>query len=284
MIRATTRSDLRDAIASFGPTRTRTGLVPTMGYLHEGHLSLIDLVRESCDVTVVSIFVNPLQFGPGEDLDRYPRDLERDATLAAGRGTDVLFVPAREVMYPAGEVEVFVDAPRLADRLCGAFRPGHFRGVLTVVAKLLNLARPDVAAFGQKDYQQLALIRRMVRDLDVPVEILAGPIIREPDGLAMSSRNVYLDGDERRDARVLNRALTDAQAAYAAGTRDAADLVRIVRERLDTAERVSTQYVELVGPEDLEPVATAFDGAVLAIAVHVGATRLIDNRTLREAE
>jgi pantoate--beta-alanine ligase len=282
VIRAATRSALDDALAQARSAGRRIGLVPTMGYLHEGHLSLIDIARRSCDTVVVSVFVNPLQFGPGEDLDRYPRDIERDAELAAARGTDVLFVPPMEEIYPSGDVEVVVDAPRLSDRLCGAFRPGHFRGVLTVVAKLLNIVAPAVAVFGRKDYQQLALIRRMVSDLDMGVSIVAGPIVREPDGLAMSSRNVYLAQDEREQATLLSRGLRDANTAFAAGETGEAALVRTVRDRLDTGPLIRTQYIQLVDPDELGPVETAIRGSVLAVAAHVGATRLIDNLALGE--
>jgi pantoate--beta-alanine ligase len=253
-----------------------------MGYLHEGHLTLIDIARRSCDTVVVSLFVNPMQFGPGEDLDRYPRDIERDAAMASDRGTDVLFAPSTDDVYPAGGTEIVVDAPRLKDRLCGAFRPGHFRGVLTVIAKLLNIVAPAVAVFGRKDYQQLALIRRMVSDLDMGVEIVAGPIVREPDGLAMSSRNVYLALEEREQATLLSRGLADANTAFAAGETGAAALVRTVRDRLDTGPLIRPQYIDLVDPDALDPVETASPGSVLALAAHVGATRLIDNLVLGE--
>lgn len=280
MIRTTTRAGLREALEPARSSGGRIGLVPTMGYLHEGHLSLIDRVRTECDTVVVSVFVNPLQFGPGEDLDRYPRDLERDAGMAAARGTDILFAPSDAGMYPEGAVDVIVDAPELANRLCGAFRPGHFRGVLTVVAKLLNGVAPHVAIFGQKDFQQLALIRRMVRDLDIPVEILAGPIIRESDGLALSSRNVYLNEAERKDAALLSRGLGEAAAAFDEGTTSAAELIDIVRERLDQGATVRPQYIELVEPDHLDAVAIASCGDVLAVAAYVGETRLIDNAIL----
>lgn len=282
MIRAATRSALVEALAPARTAGGRIGLVPTMGYLHEGHLTLIDIARRSCDTVVVSLFVNPMQFGPGEDLDRYPRDIERDAAMASDRGTDVLFAPSTDDVYPAGGTEIVVDAPRLKDRLCGAFRPGHFRGVLTVIAKLLNIVAPAVAVFGRKDYQQLALIRRMVSDLDMGVEIVAGPIVREPDGLAMSSRNVYLALEEREQATLLSRGLADANTAFAAGETGAAALVRTVRDRLDTGPLIRPQYIDLVDPDALDPVETASPGSVLALAAHVGATRLIDNLVLGE--
>lgn len=282
MIRVATRAELQHALDAERGKGRRIGFVPTMGFLHEGHLSLIDMAGSAADCVVVSIFVNPLQFGPNEDLDRYPRDLERDAALAAGRGTHILFAPTVAEMVPA-EPAVIVDAPELSNRLCGAFRPGHFRGVLTIVAKLFNLVRPDVAVFGQKDFQQLTLIRRMVRDLMMPVEILAGPTVREPDGLALSSRNVYLSPGERADALRLSQALRLAQHAFAEGLRDAAELRARVYHHLSQGEAVRPQYVELVAADSLEPVATARPGDVLAIAAFVGQTRLIDNHVLTEA-
>ncbi|HET9982217.1 MAG TPA: pantoate--beta-alanine ligase [Longimicrobiales bacterium] len=280
MITAPTIAAVRAAVAEARRGGARVALVPTMGYLHEGHLSLVDEARRRGDLVVMSIFVNPLQFGVGEDLDRYPRDLERDAALAADRGVDVLFVPARDEMYPAGEPVVRVVPGRLADRLDGAARPGHFEGVLTVVAKLLNIVQPDLAIFGQKDFQQSVLVRRMVADLDVPVEIVVAPIVREPDGLALSSRNVYLGAAERASARALSRALGAAEAAARAGERDAARLLAAMRAVLDAEPGVRPQYVELVDPETLEPVATAVAGTVAAVAAFVGPTRLIDNLVL----
>ena len=280
MNRLTTRDELRDAVAEARGSGLRIALVPTMGYLHEGHLSLIDEARARADFVVVSLFVNPLQFGPSEDLARYPRDLERDAALAADRGADVLFAPADEEMYPDGEPGVIVDAPSLGERLCGAFRPGHFRGVLTVVAKLFHLAAPDVAIFGRKDFQQYVLIRRMAADLNFPIEVIAAPIVRDEDGLALSSRNVYLSPQERSDALLLSRALSEAQEAFTKGTSDAATLIARVRDTLETGRAVRVQYVEIVNPHDLYPVATARPGDVLALAAFVGSTRLIDNATL----
>jgi len=277
VIRVAARAELERVLGERRSDGRSVALVPTMGFLHEGHLSLIDIADREADLTVVSIFVNPIQFAPGEDLDRYPRDIERDASLAAGRAAAVLFVPAVAEMYPGGDPGVVVDAPLLAGRLCGAFRPGHFQGVLTVVAKLFNMVRPDVAVFGRKDYQQLTLIRAMVRDLNMPVRIVAGPIVREPDGLALSSRNVYLDEDERSQATLLHQGLLDAEEAFARGVTDAATLVGIVQDRLSRGSRVRTQYVELVNGESLAPVEQATPGTVLAIAAHVGNTRLIDN-------
>jgi pantoate--beta-alanine ligase len=251
-----------------------------MGYLHEGHLMLIDAARAEADYVVLSLYVNPLQFGPTEDLARYPRALERDAELAGRRGVDLLFAPGDEDMYPRGQPRVFVVAPGLDDRLCGHFRPGHFRGVLTIVAKLLNIVGPDVAVFGAKDFQQLVLIRRMVADLDVPVRIVGGAIVREDDGLAMSSRNAYLSGEERADAASLRRALMAAQDRFSAGERSAGALTALVHAELGKGDTVRAQYVELVDAESLDPVVEASAGDVLAIAAFVGKTRLIDNHAL----
>ncbi len=279
----TTRAELRAAVAAARARGARIGLVPTMGYLHEGHLALVDSARAVVGAdgfVVMSVFVNPLQFGAGEDLERYPRDLPRDAKLAAQRGVDLLFAPTTEQRYPAGEPQVQVVPGAMADRLCGAFRPGHFQGVLTVVAKLFNLVQPDVAVFGRKDFQQAVLIRRMVRDLDFPIEIVAAPTVRERDGLALSSRNVYLSPPDQQAALALSRALGAARAAFAAGQHDAARLLEAARGVLAAEPRVRVQYLELVDPETLEPVERADARSVLALAAHVGATRLIDNMAL----
>lgn len=278
-----TPSELRDALAALraGTPAPRIAFVPTMGYLHDGHLSLIDRARERADRVVVSIFVNPLQFGPGEDLERYPRDLERDLGLARGRGVDLVFTPQTATMYPSGDPVVQVVPRRMADRLCGAARPGHFDGVLTVVAKLFNLVRPDVAVFGQKDYQQAALIRRMVEDLDMGVEIDLAPTVREDDGLALSSRNVYLNDEQRTTARALPRALSRALEAYREGQRDAGAILGVAREVLQEEPGLELQYLELVDPDTLEPRDEARPGCVIAVAAFVGETRLIDNMILR---
>lgn len=261
-------------------SRGRTiALVPTMGYLHEGHLSLLDRAVDRSDVCVMSIYVNPLQFGPREDFAEYPRDLERDARLARERGVDVLFAPADDDMFPRGEPVVRVVPSRMADRLCGAFRPGHFEGVLTIVAKLFNIVQPDVAVFGRKDYQQAALIRRMVVDLDLPIEIDVAPIVREPDGLALSSRNSYLDSGERRRAARIHRGLSSALEAFQDGERSVDRLRGVARAVMEGD--VGIQYIEIVDPDTLEPVAAARPGCVLAVAAFVGETRLIDNVILR---
>ena len=251
-----------------------------MGYLHEGHLTLIDTARDNGDVVVLSIYVNPLQFGPTEDLDRYPRDFERDTDLARGRGVDFVFAPDDNEMYGGDTPAVTVHAPHLSDRLCGLFRQGHFEGVLTVVAKLFNIVQPDAAVFGQKDFQQHVLIRRMVHDLSYPIDIIVAPLIREPDGLAMSSRNIYLSADARASALALSRALRVAQLRYRAGERKPAALVQSARQLLDAERGVTLQYVEVVDPASLETPGRADDTSVMAVAAVVGKTRLIDNAIL----
>jgi pantoate--beta-alanine ligase len=254
--------------------------VPTMGFLHEGHLALVDRARATCDVVVMSVFVNPLQFGAGEDLERYPRDLERDAALAESRGVDILFAPGGDEMYPSGPSLTRVVAPGLEDRLCGAFRPGHFEGVLTVVAKLFHIVQPDVAVFGQKDLQQSVLIRRMVQDLDMPLRVEIAPVVREADGLAMSSRNVYLSPEERTAALSLSRSLAAAQAAFAAGETGPEALAGAARLILAAEPGVSIQYVEVVDTATLHTPRQARRGDAVAVAAHAGATRLIDNHVL----
>ena len=255
------------------------GLVPTMGYLHEGHLSLVRRCRAENDVVVASIFVNPTQFGPGEDLSSYPRDLDRDRELLASAGTDLVFAPEPEALY-APDASTWVEETRLASGLCGASRPGHFRGVCTVVLKLFQIVGPQRAYFGEKDYQQLQVIRRMVRDLDVPVEVVGCPLVREPDGLARSSRNVYLSPEERSLALGLSRALEVVQEAARRGDRDASSLIRTARERLEGDSRVQVDYLELVDPQTLERVPRLDREARLVMAVRVGRTRLLDNGPL----
>ncbi|HET7603732.1 MAG TPA: pantoate--beta-alanine ligase [Gemmatimonadales bacterium] len=259
----------------------RVALVPTMGALHEGHLALVDAARRSADAVVMSIFVNPLQFAPNEDLARYPRNLERDRALARERGVDLLFVPGVDAMYPPGASTRVVPGD-LAGRWEGSARPGHFAGVLTVVAKLFHLTEPDVACFGQKDIQQFTLIRQMVRDLDWNLRLERVPIVREADGLALSSRNVYLSPTERREAAALHAALTAASTAYAAGEQHAGRLAERVRATLELQGGLSADYIAVVEPEEMLPIATAEPGTIIAIAVRVGATRLIDNVILGE--
>jgi pantoate--beta-alanine ligase len=276
---ARTRQEVRARVHAARAAGETVALVPTMGALHEGHLALVDRARALADRVVVSIFVNPLQFGPGEDLERYPRDLARDLTLAAGRGVDLVFAPSAAEMYPLGAPEVSVVPGPMAERLCGASRPGHFRGVLTVVAKLFGIVAPDVAVFGQKDYQQAALLRRMVEDLDIPVRIDVAPTVREADGLAMSSRNVYLSNDERARALALPRALERCGALFAAGERDA-DALRAALHSALAASGVDPEYAEVADPATLEPVRRAVPGTVCLVAARIGATRLIDNAVL----
>jgi pantoate--beta-alanine ligase len=278
----TTVETVADARAAVGVARMagrRIAFVPTMGFLHAGHASLLDRARELGDFVVLSIFVNPLQFGPTEDLDRYPRNLEGDLAIAAERGVDLVFAPTAAEMYPHGEPGVQVVPGALAERLCGASRPGHFRGVLTVVAKLFGIVQPDVAIFGQKDLQQATLIRRMAADLDIPVAVEVAPIIREADGLAMSSRNVYLSGEERGNALALWRGLERARALYAAGESDAATLRAALWSAI-SVNGVEGEYAEVVDPRTLEPVVRAVPGTVMAVAARVGRTRLIDNAIL----
>ena len=255
------------------------GLVPTMGYLHEGHLSLLRRSRKENDVTAVSLFVNPTQFGPGEDLEAYPRDLERDLALLEREGADLVFAPRPEELY-FHDASTWVEETRLASGLCGASRPGHFRGVCTVVLKLFQIVGPTRAYFGEKDYQQLQVIRRMTRDLNVPTEVVGCPLVREPDGLARSSRNVYLSPEERSLALGLSRALEAAQEAARRGDRDASSLVRTARERLEGDSRIQVDYLELVDPQTLERVPRLDREARLVMAVRVGRTRLLDNGPL----
>jgi pantoate--beta-alanine ligase len=248
-----------------------------MGFLHEGHLSLVDLALARADVAVASIFVNPLQFGPSEDLASYPRDEARDLGLLEGRGAALAFVPSVEEMYPGGKPLVTVSPGALGRRLCGAFRPGHFQGVLTAVAKLLGLFDPSVAVFGRKDFQQAALIRRMVSDLELAVRIETGPIVREEDGLAMSSRNAYLNRAERGVAPAIHDGLVEAERRWRAGERRADRLVGGIRDRIGRERLMELQYAEAVDPGTLDSVDDAAAGTVLAVAAYCGTTRLIDN-------
>jgi pantoate--beta-alanine ligase len=254
------------------------GLVPTMGYLHEGHLSLVRQARAENETVIVSIFVNPTQFGPGEDLKRYPRDEERDLTLLREEGVDLVFMPSAEDMYPPGFDEwVEVSGP-VVERLEGQHRPGHFRGVTTVVARLFRIVRPDLAYFGQKDAQQLRVIRKMTADLGLPVEVVGMPIVREADGLAMSSRNVYLSAEERERALVLSRALREAEAAFTAGERDAEAIRKSVMARIASEPCVDIDYVSVADDETLEELSGVIEGpALVLVAARVGETRLIDN-------
>jgi pantoate--beta-alanine ligase len=254
----------------------RLGFVPTMGALHEGHLSLVRAARASCDVVAASIFVNPTQFGSNEDLAKYPRTFERDRALLEGEGVGLLFAPSVEEMYPPGAV-TWVTVEGLSDKLDGASRPGHFRGVTTIVAKLFHIIEPDAAFFGQKDAAQVAIIRRMVRDLNFSVEIVACAIVREADGLAMSSRNAYLDPQQRRQAPVLHRSLMSVKKLWDGGERDTAKLAAAGREEVGREKSVRLDYFEVVDAGSLDPVKNAAKGALVAVAAFVGTTRLIDN-------
>lgn len=274
---ARTELDLRRARVTWEMRHLRVGFVPTMGALHEGHLALVRRAAEVSDVVVASVFVNPTQFGPGEDFEAYPRQPERDAELLAAAGCDLLFAPAVETVYPPGDVTVVEVAGPPAEGLEAACRPGHFRGVATVVARLLNLVGPALAVFGEKDAQQLAVVRRMVADLHFPVEIVAHPTVREPDGLAMSSRNAYLAAGERRAATALYRALTAAGDEIARGERDADRLRAAMRAVLEAEPGVEPEYAEVVDAETFRPVADARGRLVLPVAARVGRTRLIDN-------
>jgi pantoate--beta-alanine ligase len=255
------------------------GLVPTMGYLHEGHLSLVQRAKEECTSVAVSIFVNPTQFGPNEDLDAYPRDMQHDLHLLESLGVDLVWTPTPEIMYPDG-YQTWVQVEALTESLEGARRPGHFRGVTTVVAKLFNGVQPARAYFGQKDAQQAAVIRRMARDLNFPLEVVVCPTVREPDGLAMSSRNAYLNPEQRRAATVLYRALSAAKGAYEAGERDAEALRTLMRETLAAEPLAEMQYVSCADYDTLQEMGTIRSKALLSMAVFVGKTRLIDNFVL----
>lgn len=276
MIIATSLEELRAArLLLNGPV----GFVPTMGYLHEGHLSLVRRAREECASVAASIFVNPTQFGPNEDLSNYPRDLKRDLALLEAEGVDLVWTPTEEVMYPPG-FATWVEVEGLTRPLEGAARPGHFRGVTTVVAKLFNAVQPQKAYFGQKDAQQAAVVRRMTRDLNFPIEIVVCPTVREADGLAMSSRNSYLNAEERAAATVLFRALSAAKSAYARGERSAERLRQIMAETLAAEPLARTQYVSCADYETLEELETVRGKALLSMAVFIGKTRLIDNFVL----
>jgi pantoate--beta-alanine ligase len=273
---------IRAAVASARASGNRISFVPTMGFLHEGHLRLVDEAKRRAGCVVMSVFVNPTQFGPSEDFSRYPRDLAGDSEKAKGRGVDLLFVPDVSEMYPSPPL-VHVTADDLPSRWEGAVRPGHFSGVLTVVAKLFNIVRPDVAVFGRKDFQQAALIRRMVRELNFPIEIIVAPTVREHDGLAMSSRNAYLDASARTSALALVESLRAAARAFSAGERSGEALAASGTNSLAEHPDVSVDYFAVVDPADMRPVEQAASDSVAIVAARVGKTRLIDNMILGEA-
>jgi pantoate--beta-alanine ligase len=273
-------SDMRQWSERQRRGRQRIVLVPTMGFLHEGHLCLMREARWRGDMVVASIFINPTQFAPGEDFATYPRDFERDRRMLDVEGVDVLFLPSLTQIYPAG-AQTFVEVEKLSLPLCGSVRPGHFRGVSTVVAKLFNIVQPHLAIFGEKDYQQLQVVRRMVRDLAMDVEIIGHPIVREADGLAMSSRNAYLTSAERPAALCLSRALCKAERLVRRGEITAAKIVDRVRAELDNEPLVAVEYVKLCDVETLDEVDKISEPALLALAVRIGKARLIDNRVLK---
>ncbi len=271
-----TVDELRAAVASERQLGKRIGLVPTMGALHDGHLSLVEISNQECDITIATIFVNPKQFSPNEDLDKYPRTIERDLKLLAHHRVSFVFAPTEDQIYPAG-FSTFVDPPSVALPMEGKSRPHHFRGVATVVLKLFNLVQADVAYFGQKDYQQSLVIRRMVDDLALPITIRVCPIIREQDGMAMSSRNQYLSTEERGQAVAISRALNEARQLVEAGERDGDTLRTTLRRVLEQAEISKIEYVCIVHPETLDELDQIGDAAIALIAVQIGKTRLIDN-------
>ncbi|MBO7741365.1 MAG: pantoate--beta-alanine ligase [Victivallales bacterium] len=269
-----TAGELTEITAQWKSQGLKIAVVPTMGYLHEGHLSLMRIARSRADRVIVTIFVNPTQFGPTEDLDKYPRDLERDQELCRKEGVDLVFNPAPGEMY-AEDFSCWVNEESLSQTLCGAFRPIHFRGVCTVCLKLFNLTRADVAVFGKKDAQQLLIIQRMVRDLNVPIEIIPAPLVREEDGLALSSRNKYLSASERERALAISRSLRAAEAAVTGGEKSPEALIALVREGISGADRID--YVEVMDRRTLRPAASLEGPLLLAVAAYFGTTRLIDN-------
>lgn len=276
MIVVKTVKEVREIVNGWRKDGLSVGLVPTMGYLHEGHQSLIEKSVSQNDRTVVSVFVNPIQFGPTEDLEAYPRDLEHDKALVEKAGGDIIFNPEPEEMYP-GHFTSFIDTTETTELLCGAVRPIHFRGVCTVVGKLFNIVCPDKAYFGQKDAQQLATIKRFVRDLNFPIDIVPCPIIREEDGLAKSSRNTYLSAEERQAALILSKSLQLGKDAIAGGERDAQNIISIIKTNLETEPLARVDYVEVVDFENIQRVTTIKGETLVAIAVYIGKTRLIDN-------
>ena len=272
--------ELRKKLSVARAENKRVGFVPTMGYFHEGHLTLMREAKKRADVVVVSIFVNPTQFGPNEDLEKYPVDLKRDRAMAESVGVDILFTPSAGEIYPEGYA-TSVNVEGIADVLCGRSRPGHFSGVATVVAKLLNIVEPDVAVFGEKDWQQLAVVRRIAADLNIDSEILGVPTVREADGLAMSSRNTYLSAGERKAALVLAKSLRIAQEMVDKNIRETAEFERAMRDVIEAESLVEIEYLEFCDPQSLAGVAEIESDTLIAIAARVGKTRLIDNAVVR---
>lgn len=274
---------MKDQVAAWKAEGLTVGLVPTMGALHAGHESLMDAARAACDRVVVSVFVNPIQFGPNEDYDAYPRDIDHDSTVCEAHGVDAIFHPEPEEMYPEN-YSTFVVMETLTDALCGASRPGHFRGVCTVVNKLFNIVQPELAFFGQKDAQQLAIIKRMVADLNMNVRVVGCPIVRESDGLAKSSRNAYLSPEERQAALVLSQAVRAGESAVSAGERNAAVVRDLMCAIIEKEPLARIDYIEVVDGLTMQPVDVIGKSALIALAVYIGSTRLIDNFLYEEGE
>lgn len=271
-----TIQQLRDAVAGARAEKKTIGFVPTMGDLHAGHLSLVQAASEKCDFVVVSIFVNPTQFGPAEDFDKYPRDLDADSKLCRSAGVDIIFAPEPGEMYPTRSI-TWVDVDNLTDCLCGASRPGHFRGVTTVCSKLFNIVTPDLAFFGQKDAQQSIVLKRMVADLNMPLQILICPTIREPDGLAVSSRNRYLTAAQRKEAPILYQALKKCRQLIDSGTRDCPRIIEAARQTINQAPGIQIEYINICSTETLTDLDIVTGNVLIAVAARLGATRLIDN-------
>ena len=281
MINSSNIKETRQKIGEWKKQGLIIGFVPTMGFLHIGHKSLIEKARQENDIVVVSIFVNPIQFGPNEDFEKYPRNMEHDLQICIEAGADLVFTPTVEEMYPSKNL-VYIDVNELGDGLCGAERPGHFRGVCTVVSKLLSIISPNKAYFGQKDAQQLAIINRMVMDLNIPVEIISCPIIREPDGLAMSSRNTYLSKEERAAALVLSKSLAIAKQMLMQGERNAEMIKQKIINNISKEPLARINYVEIVDYIALKPITKIGSPTLIAVAVYIGKTRLIDNLLFKE--
>ena len=269
-------SEMKEIVKDLKIEGLSIGFVPTMGYLHKGHISLMECSKRENDITIVSVFVNPIQFGKNEDFDKYPRDIERDLKICKEVGVNYLFNPSQKEMYPS-DYSTFVVVEGLTERLCGAFREGHFKGVTTVVNKLFNIVKPDRAYFGKKDYQQLKVIERMVKDLNMDIEIIGCPIVREADGLALSSRNKYLSPEERKSALSISKALFEAKKKFEAGETDPYKLIKLIKNIINSYPYTRIQYVEIVDSETLEPKTKVEKGDIIAVAVFVGNTRLIDN-------
>jgi pantoate--beta-alanine ligase len=268
--------EMKEIVKNLKSKGKSIGFVPTMGYLHEGHKSLLECSKKDNDITILSVFVNPIQFGENEDFDKYPRDINRDLEIANSVGVDYLFNPDYKEMYPEG-YSTYVVMESLVDKLCGAYRPGHFKGVLTIVNKLFNIVKPDRAYFGKKDYQQYKVIQKMVKDLNMDVEVIGCPLIREKDGLAMSSRNKYLSPEERKSALSLSKALFEAKKRFEEGETNPDKLKELIKNIINSYPNTKIQYVEIVDSETLESKEKVEKGDVIALAVFVGSTRLIDN-------